>query len=262
MEIFFSGQLSESAAEGLVPVAGTPSFLSEEESMHCIKVLRHSKGDTINVIDGAGNMYEAQITDANPRKCCFTITEAHENWGAHGYSLTLVCCPTKNIDRFEWLIEKATEIGIDDIVPAIGEHSERKVIKKERLERILLSAAKQSLKGAVPRIKDSISVSDFLKNDSPDGLKLIAYCFHGSEEDERRSIFEEIDKYFSTTEDAAPHITILIGPEGDFSEKEAELAISRGYLPVSIGESRLRTETAALTSVAAVYSSYYRNIRH
>lgn len=258
MEIFYSDHLAGFASERHVCGNGTTSFLSEEESQHCIKVLRHKKGDSINVIDGKGSLYSAQITEANPKRCVFTINGATPDWGSHSYILTLACCPTKNIDRYEWLIEKATEIGVDHIIPIIGEHSERRVIKKERLEKILLSAAKQSLKGAVPVIRDCIKLADFIREDETEGLKLIAYCFHGEEQDERHSIFGEIDSYFSRNTGKLPRITILIGPEGDFSEDEAKLAFSKGYIPVSIGSSRLRTETAALTSVAAVYSSCNR----
>ena len=178
----------------------------------------------------------------------------HENFGAHGYNLTMAVCPTKNMDRYEWFLEKATEIGTDRIVPVIGEHSERKIVKAERCNKILLSAAKQSLKGAVPVVNEPVSVKEFIEG-MADGagaggpLKLIAYCFE-DERVPRRSIKEVLGGYEGSD------VVVLIGPEGDFSKAEAELAIQNGFIPVHLGDSRLRTETAALTAVAAVYFRY------
>ena len=160
----------------------------------------------------------------------------------------MAVCPTKNNERFEWFAEKACEIGFDSLVPVIGDHSERKVLKTQRIEKILISATKQSLKAAVPQIAEPVSVKDFIRDQaSREGtLKLIAYCFE-NEEFPRRSIKQVLQA------SEAHEITILIGPEGDFSQAEAEIALSSGFIPVHLGESRLRTETAALTSVAAVY---------
>ena len=196
------------------------------------------------------------------------VLDKTENWGSHPYNLHMAVCPTKNNDRYEWFVEKACEIGLDEVSPVIGEHSERRVFKTARIEKILVSAAKQSLKGAVPVVNEPISVKDFIRTFHTDSvssnslednascnsasestLKLIAYCF----EDEtvpRRSIKEVLQTY------EGHDIVVLIGPEGDFSHEEAELAIANGFIPVHLGDSRLRTETAALTAVAAAYFRY------
>jgi 16S rRNA (uracil1498-N3)-methyltransferase len=162
----------------------------------------------------------------------------------------MAVCPTKNNDRYEWFAEKACEIGMDEVSPVIGEHSERRVFKTSRIEKILVSAAKQSLKGAVPVVNEPVSVKEFIEahsQDSNDGaLRLIAYCFE-DENVPRRSIREVLSGY------EGKEIIILIGPEGDFSRAEAELALANGFIPVHLGDSRLRTETAALTAVSAVY---------
>ena len=151
---------------------------------------------------------------------------------------------TKNIDRYEWFAEKATELGLDVIAPVIGDHSERKVFKSDRLRRILLAASKQSLKGAVPVVQEPVSVRQYIADAPADALKLICCCFEG--EVPRTSINDVLDGDLQK-------IIILIGPEGDFSREEAALAVSRGFIPVHLGPSRLRTETAALTAVEAVY---------
>ena len=160
----------------------------------------------------------------------------------------MAVCPTKNNDRYEWFAEKACEIGIDEISPVIGEHSERKILKTARIEKILISAAKQSLKATVPAVHEPISVKEFIQTakDSSDTLKLIAYCFE-DENIPRRSIKEVLNENPSTD------VMILIGPEGDFSKSEAEAALANGFIPVHLGDSRLRTETAALTAAASVY---------
>lgn len=219
--------------------------LDAEESGHCVKVLRHRAGDEIHVIDGAGTKYTCRLTDDNPRGAEAEVLQAEPGWGSHPYRLTVGCCPTKNNERFEWFVEKATELGVDVIAPLIGERSERKVYKTERAHRIALSATKQSLKAALPEVVEPVSVKEFLSAPR-EGLKLIAYCF---EEDEapRISIQKALADY------PGCEITVLIGPEGDFSPKEARLALANGYLPIHLGASRLRTETAALTAVEAVY---------
>ena len=249
--------------------------LDADESGHCCRVLRHRTGDEIHVIDGLGTMYRCRLTDDNPKGAEAEVLEAFPGWGGHPYRLTLACCPTKNNDRFEWFVEKATEVGVDRIVPTIGERSERKVYKTDRALRIALSATKQSLKARIPEIADPVSVKDFIqisplaslgrndkgddgRNDStpchfersPGGgveksLKLIAYCFEG--DTKRISIQEALRAYDGND------ITILIGPEGDFSPEEARLAVEHGYIPVHLGASRLRTETAAVVATTAVY---------
>ena len=231
-------------------IAGGICRLGEEESAHCVRVLRHRAGDRINIIDGHGTMYECTLVADSPKGAEARIEQAHQNWGGHPYDLTMAVCPTKNIDRYEWFAEKATEFGVDRIVPVIGEHSERKILKPERMNRILLSAAKQSLKASIPELSDTTSVREFIESTAEkDALKMIAYCFEDGQE--RTSIREVLEK------NDAKEVIVLIGPEGDFSREEADAAVATGYVPVHIGESRLRTETAALASVSMVY---YRNL--
>ena len=221
--------------------------LSADESAHCVKVLRHRTGDEITVVDGRGTKYLCRITDDSPKGVCAAVLESESGWGACPYSLTMAVCPTKNIDRFEWFAEKATEIGVDVIAPVIGEHSERKVIKTERIRKILLSATKQSLKGAIPAVEEPVTVGDFIRScKQRDAVKLIAYCF-----DDESAPRVSINEALSAAEKS--EFIILIGPEGDFSHGEAALALECGFTPVHLGESRLRTETAALCAVNAVY---------
>ena len=177
------------------------------------------------------------------------VLEQVENWGGHPYRLHLAVCPTKNNDRYEWFAEKACEIGFDVLSPIIGEHSERKILKIQRVEKILVSAAKQSLKASVPAVNEPVSVKEFIKASPAEGLKLIAYCFD-DENIPRRSIKEVLDAYEGTD------ITVMIGPEGDFSQEEARLALEAGFIPVHLGASRLRTETAAVTAASAAYFRY------
>ena len=226
-------------------------FLGEEESAHCVRVLRHREGDNVCVIDGAGTMYECVLSQASPKAAVARIEKANPGWGSHPYRLEMAVCPTKNIDRYEWFVEKATEVGTDRFVPVIGDHSERKVLKTERLRRIVLSAAKQSLKAAVPEIAEPLTVKEFIASVADSSaLKMIACCF----EDEgypRTSVMQAL-----SGTDKREYI-VLIGPEGDFSREEVKLATEAGFIPVHLGESRLRTETAAL---AAVFAAYYNNI--
>ena len=231
-------------------VSGGLALLDAEESNHCVKVLRHRSGDDIDVIDGAGTLYHCRLTLDNPKGAEAQVLEAVPGWNGHPYHLTIGCCPTKNNDRFEWFVEKATEVGVDCIVPLIGDHSERKVYKTDRATRIALSATKQSLKARIPEISEPVSVKEFLKGEAvEDGaLKLIAYCFEGDQQ--RQSIKEVLAQYQGSD------IIVLIGPEGDFSKEEAKLAVEHGYIPVHLGPSRLRTETAAVTAAEAVYFTF------
>ena len=278
MELFFSDDIS-----------GTRVRLDADESAHCVRVLRHRAGDAISVIDGQGTLYRCTLEIADAKGAEAVITGRVPGFGAHPYHLTMAVCPTKNIDRFEWFVEKATEIGVDVIAPVIGERSERKALKTERLRRLALSATKQSLKAAIPEIAEPVSVREFIAAAPADALKLICHCF---DDVERRAIntvlrqletaaavgrldFERSEGRISGPDGVgnAPfiggsakrwgfenrsdqnRIAILIGPEGDFSPEEAELARANGWIPVSLGDSRLRTETAALVAVTAVYLS-------
>ena len=235
-------------------ILGRTVRLSQEESQHCVRVLRHRVGDEIDVIDGEGTLFHCRITDDNPKGAEATILSSEENWHSHPYHLTIGCCPTKNNDRFEWFVEKATEVGADRIVPLIGDRSERKVYKTERAQKIALAATKQSLKAKIPEVAEPLTVKAFVKGEMPvqvgddKRLKLIAYCFEG--EMPRTSIKEALAQYQGSD------ITVLIGPEGDFSPEEAKLAIANGYIPIHLGPSRLRTETAAVTAAEAVYFAF------
>ena len=230
MEIFFSDDICDGRVR-----------LDAEESGHCVRVLRHRPGDEISVIDGRGTLYRCALEIADAKGAEARVIEAQPGFGAHPYHLTMAVCPTKNIDRFEWFVEKATEIGVDVIAPVIGERSERRILKTDRLKRLALSAAKQSLKAAIPTVAEPQSVRDFILAAPADALKLICYCF---DDVERKQIQQLLP---------AKEICILIGPEGDFSPEEAALARERGWIPVSLGESRLRTETAAVVAATAVY---------
>ena len=220
--------------------------LGPEEATHCVRVLRHRVGEGICVIDGAGSLYRCTLTEATPREALARIDETVPDWGGHPYRLTLAVCPTKNSERYEWFAEKATEIGIDCIVPVIGARSERRTLKPERLQRILLSATKQSLKARIPELAPAQPLDAFIAAQAGKaGLKLIACCF---EPGERRISIEQ-----ALRESDAGEVTVLIGPEGDFSPEEAAAARAAGFVPVHLGASRLRTETAALTAAMAVY---------
>ena len=247
MELFYSTQMEN----GLCT-------LTEEESRHCAKVLRHNVGDTINVIDGCGSLLECRIIECGKKVVC-SVERVQENFGTHNYRLTMAVCPTKNIDRYEWFLEKATEMGVDVVVPVIGEHSERRIIKPERLEKILVSAAKQSLKGAIPVLRDAVSVKQFIKEcAAAEGVKLIAYCGEQKKITLAQAVQMARDKAAAVASGSpktgcTPHITILIGPEGDFSPAEVDAAMAAGFSPLTLGDSRLRTETAAVAAVAGVY---------
>ena len=230
-------------------ICGNICTLDEQESVHCTRVLRHRPGDVINVIDGLGSLLECRILSGNKNSTELEILGRQEGFGTHNYHLTMAVCPTKNIDRYEWFLEKATEMGMDRVVPVIGEHSERKIVKSDRCEKILLSAAKQSLKGAVPVFEECCSVKEFIESFAGETqtLKLIAYCGEAT----KMSVKEALEQ---KNGNAFPQIAILIGPEGDFSQQEVDLAIANGFIPVHLGKSRLRTETAAVVACCEVYS--------
>ena len=241
MELFFCKEISSGA-----------TVLDREESNHCVKVLRHRRGDDINIIDGAGFLYRCRIIDDNPREVAFEVLESVEGYGSHPYRLHMAVSPPKNIDRFEWFAEKATEIGVDEVTPLFGDYSERKVFKPERVERLLISAAKQSHKGAVPRLNGAVAVRDFIASlKDSDALKLICYC-----DDTIALGREKISIREALRLAEGRPVVVMIGPEGDFSRAEMAAAVASGWQPVSLGESRLRIETAALTAVAAVYLEF------
>lgn len=228
-----------------VPNLAAAHVLPEEESQHAVKVLRLQAGDAITVVDGVGGFYNACITNPHHKHCTFEITETVLEFGKRDYKLHIAIAPTKNIERLEWFIEKATEIGIDEITPIICRFSERKIVKEERLEKIIVSAAKQSLKAYFPKLNSLCTFDDLMKNHQA-SQKFIAHCY----EEDKKLLQNEIQK----TSD----VLILIGPEGDFSKEEVQKAISLGFIPVSLGNSRLRTETAGVVAchTAAIVNQF------
>ena len=213
-------------------------ILSAEESKHATKVLRKKEGDILNFTDGKGGFYKAKITVADTRKCRLEIISSEQKEKQHNYHLHIAIAPTKNMDRFEWFLEKATEIGIDEITPIICHHSERKAIKTERCNRILLSAMKQSLKFHLPKLNEAISLNDFIKQDF-EGTKYIAHCEEGNKTELKEKKKEK-------------RTLILIGPEGDFSATEIEMVLQYQFKAVSLGTSRLRTETAGIIAAHTI----------
>ncbi|MCQ2251252.1 MAG: 16S rRNA (uracil(1498)-N(3))-methyltransferase [Bacteroidales bacterium] len=217
--------------------AGQQVYLPEDESAHCSRVLRLRPGQAITIIDGAGGMYNAELTLCGKSECAATITEILEAEQQRQYRCHVAIAPTKNIDRLEWFVEKAVEFGIDEITPLLCDHSERKILKADRLMKIAISAAKQSGNAMVPVINEITPFASFVE-DCGSGKRLIAHC-------------EPQEKVFlGSNVDRGEAVTCLIGPEGDFSDKEIAMALSKGFLPTSLGNSRLRTETAGVAVCA------------
>lgn len=227
MELFYSGHIE-----------GDTITLDHEESRH-IKVMRLRNGDMIHVTDGNGKLYHAKISGDDPREVIATIisTEQKEQ---RSFGIHLAIAPTKNIDRFEWFLEKATEIGIDEITPILCRYSERTVLKTERLHRILVSAMKQSNQFHLPKLNELSNFNDVILKSTEDN-KFIAHCYEGSKTPLWKSSIHGLNTL------------VLIGPEGDFSKEEVETAISSGYKPVTLGNTRLRTETAGLSAVQTIH---------
>ncbi len=206
----------------------------EEESKHIIRVLRKKEDDILTITNGKGLLLTSKITIANPKKCTAVILNSTEKEPSKSW-IHLAVAPTKNNDRFEWFLEKATEIGINEITPIACENSERKVIKQERMEKVIQSAMKQSLQTFLPKFNPIISYKEFIKKEH-NGQLFIAHC----EETEKIDLSKKAEKHKNTT--------ILIGPEGDFSTTEIKTAFENNFSPVSLGENRLRTETAAVVA--------------
>ncbi|MFZ0595602.1 MAG: 16S rRNA (uracil(1498)-N(3))-methyltransferase [Flavobacterium sp.] len=229
MQLFYNPDIDQSTES---------FFFDKEESRHIIKVLRKKDSDILHVTNGLGLLFETEITLASDNKCIvnvLSITKADEP----KFRLHLAVAPTKMNDRFEWFLEKATEIGIQEITPIICDRSERKVINRERFEKIILSAMKQSNETYLPKLNEAISFKEFVKQTN-EGLQLIAHC----EETDKKSLKDILKPNES--------VTMLIGPEGDFSEKEIALALDNSYQPVTLGNTRLRTETAAIVACHSV----------
>lgn len=229
MQLFYNPTINETQ---------TSFVFDKEESKHIIKVLRKKEGDILHVTNGLGFLFSTEISIASDNKCTVKINSFEKQEGPK-FRLHLAVAPTKMNERYEWFLEKATEIGIQEITPIICEHSERKVIKTDRFQKILESAMKQSLHYYLPKLNEPIAFKDFIKQ-KQSGQLFIAHC----EETDKKSLKNEL----KSNED----VTILIGPEGDFSVKEILLAIDNKFIPVSLGATRLRTETAAIVACHSV----------
>lgn len=214
--------------------------LPETESQHCIRVLRKQPGDEIFITDGKGHFFSATIADPHPKHCKVNIVETQKQNSLWENRIEIALAPTKNMDRTEWFAEKATEIGINKISFLKTRYSERKELKTERIQKILISAMKQSEKAILPEIQAMTDFKQFVQQDF-NGQKFIAHCYQG----EKPLLSQAYQK--------GQNVLILIGPEGDFSEEEVSLALANGFQAISLGESRLRTETAALTACQTIH---------
>ena len=224
------------------PEISLPRYtLPEEESKHCVRVLRMTVGDELHLTDGKDNMYRCKVVSDNVKRCEVEVVETWPEYERMSYGLTMCVAPTKNIDRFEWFLEKATEIGISEVYPLECDHSERRQIKLEREEKVITAAVKQSLKAYHPVLHDLTSVRDIIAMDF-EGEKYIAHC--DSSFGERPYLGNLVKKGANTL--------ILIGPEGDFSKEEINFALQNGFKAISLGRERLRTETAAVVATTVV----------
>lgn len=226
MQLFYTPDLS-----------GDEYAFSEEESKHCVRVLRKAEGDTVHLVDGRGNLYTAVVTDARPKKCTVRIRETVREYGKRPYRLHVAIAPTKSADRYEWFLEKATEIGIDTVTPLECERSERRSVKTNRGVKVITSAVKQSLKAYHPALEEMTPFREFVGRDFGPVRKFIAHC----EPDAEKVLLKNA---LRKGEDCL----VLIGPEGDFSPGEIDLARRNGFCEISLGESRLRTETAGVAA--------------
>ena len=230
MQLFFNPNINSK----------TQTFtFDKEESRHIVKALRKKEGDILSITNGLGFLFSSEIINLNDKKCSVQIISFEEIKKPWNYHLHIAIAPTKMNERFAWFLEKSTEIGIDEITPIICENSERKVFKKERMQKVIVSAAKQSLKFTFPKLNDPIKLSDFMSKVDAE-IKLIAHC----EDSKKNSLM----KVIKTKKD----ILVLIGPEGDFSVKEISKALQHQYIPLSLGKSRLRTETAGLVTCSTI----------
>jgi len=225
-------------------ISGDSCVLDEAESRHVIRVLRMTRGDRLKIVDGTGNLFEGLITDPDSSACEVKITGVTREFEKRGYRLHVALSPIKNQERFEWFVEKSVELGIDEITPLICRNTEKQGIKKERINNIIVSAMKQSLKAYRPVLNEPVAFRELTGFDHA-GVKMIAHC---SPEYERKKISEVYEKGMNAL--------ILIGPEGDFTADEVAFATGNGFIQVHLGSSRLRTETAA---IAACHSVYFIN---
>jgi len=228
MQLFYAPELK-----------GDQYTLEEQESKHLIRVLRMKPGDTISLTDGSGNLYAAELINHNARSCTVRIIDVQAEYGKRNYHIHVAIAPTKNINRFEWFLEKSTEIGIDEITPMICRRSERKIVKPERLNKVITSAMKQSVKAYHPALLEATTFKEFISKEHV-GEKYIAYIEEGKH--------PSLKSLYTPGKDAV----ILIGPEGDFSLEEVIMAKDMGFKTVSLGDSRLRTETAGVVVCQAL----------
>lgn len=219
--------------------------LGEEDSKHCVKVLRMGEGDTIEVVDGNGNLYTCRISMAHPKRCAIEVLDKEQQPPHWGHRIVLAIAPTKNLDRIEWLVEKCVEMGVDRIIPLRCHNSERTVLKTERLKKIMVAAMKQSLKATLPQLDEMTSIMDVIA-EGVEGTRCIAYCDAMLPREQRRTL--------PSVYRPGSDVMVLIGPEGDFSPGEVQAATAAGFVPVTLGESRLRTETAGLMAVASIHA--------
>ena len=232
MQIFF-----------LQPLSPNKGKLNQEEARHCIKVLRHKPGDSIHTIDGKGNYYPAQIESVNPGEVWLTLGEAQKNWGETPFEISLAISPLAKKDRFEWMLEKAVELGVNHIYPIQCKHTHQNRLPKEgRMDKILLTAVKQSKRSSIPKLHPLLSFSDFIHQEHGT-YKFIAWC-------ESQNAIQN----YSVEMRKSTRFSLLIGPEGDFSAEEVHAAEKQGFHPVSFGTNRLRSETAGLFALSYLKS--------
>ena len=226
MNLFFTDHIVDNIA-----------ILGKEESRHCVQVLRKKEGDAIRIIDGKGGWHEAILIDANKKSCTARIEKSTLEHKKRTFHLHIAIAPTKNIARLEWFLEKATEIGIDEISLVLCKHSERKIVREDRLEKILLAATKQSLNAYLPKLNTLQALKDFLNQEpSPTAQQFIGYCG------------EDVNTLLQENYTKNKDVIILIGPEGDFTIEEVALAQAKGFSAISLGANRLRTETAGIVA--------------
>jgi 16S rRNA (uracil1498-N3)-methyltransferase len=230
MQIFFAPDITDDTYT-----------LDEKESKHCIRVLRMTTGSRLRLTDGKGSLFEAVITNPDPKRCSLSITGVTKEFETRDYWLHMAISPLKNYERFEWFIEKSVEIGIDEITPLICDNTEKPGIKRDRLNNLIISAMKQSLKSTLTILNEPVSFADFVKSNHK-GRRMIAHC---SKESSRTGIGDVCRK----GDDAV----LIIGPEGDFSLKEIKEAVAAGFKPVHLGNSRLRSETAGIAACCTIY---------
>lgn len=231
-----------------VPDAAAASELPQEEAMHALRVLRLTEGDEISLVDGEGTLYKAVITSATGKHCHYDIAESLPQQRPWRGRLHIAMAPTKMMERTEWMAEKVTEIGVDELSFPECRFSERRKMRKERVEKVVVAAMKQSHKAWMPQVNDMCAFKQFIDNERG-GRKYICHCYNEIERRELTSLLRESPESNAATGDTSDEdVTILIGPEGDFSVEEVRYAISKGYKSTSLGPSRLRTETAAIVA--------------